>query len=220
MQAIPLLTTATGVGRNPGDAFIRAGVQHLIERVLGPQSWVLLDWHDRSTFRRLAPVVRRCPFVVYAGTPQYSPYVRWKDWRMWTEHVFEWGLPILALGGGTLWRRFVGEVDGYVEYCLKHRGTCDVVRRRTSAFACVSVRDPYADALLDALSIQPEISQMTDSRPSRTITSRENILNEPERTPDASIHVREPAFFASSYAKASRYQADRRCRCGLLPPQD
>ena len=59
-------------------------------------------------------------------------------------------------------------------------------------------------------SILLEISQMTDSRPSRTITSRENILNEPERTPDASIHVREPAFFASSYAKASRYQADRR----------
>ena len=73
---------------------------------------------------------------------------------------------------------------------------------------------------IDLEDIVPEISQMTEARPGRTIASRENIRNEPERTPDASIHGREPAFFASSYAKASRYQADRRFHCGLLPPQD
>ena len=38
-----------------------------------------------------------------------------------------------------------------------------------------------------------------------------------ERTPDASIHGREPVFFASPYAKAWRCQADRRFRYGLLP---
>jgi len=89
---------------------------------------------------------------------------------------------------------------------------------------CATIDRSFSDNLLGRHApfdeIQAVVSQMTDAKPSRPIIYRENIQNEPERTSNASIRGREPSFFASSYAKASRYQADRRFHCRLLPPQD
>ncbi|MDA1191676.1 MAG: hypothetical protein O3A46_08345, partial [Candidatus Poribacteria bacterium] len=66
----------------------------------------------------------------------------------------KWDKRVFAMAGGAGFRHPHIGVEEYVEYCLNSRTTERVIRQRVPACVCITVRDPYAHALLNALEIE------------------------------------------------------------------
>lgn len=154
---LPLITTTVRTGHNPGDTYIGIGIQYLIEKALGPQQWLLVDRFGPADFRRYESLIRAAPFVVYGGMPQYNNYddwIHWYDGPLWKDFLLRWDLRVLVLAGGAGFRDPFASVEAFVADCLQSKKTCRLIRDRVPASLGFSVRDPYAHALLNALSIE------------------------------------------------------------------
>ncbi|GIX06420.1 MAG: hypothetical protein KatS3mg115_0823 [Candidatus Poribacteria bacterium] len=155
---IPLLTTTRRVGVNPGDTFIGVGLQCLFEGVLGPQRWVLVDRFGPEGFREHRELIQHAPFLVYGGMPQYNNFDRWRFWyddALWRRYVLPWGLRVFTMAGGAGSRGPVG-VEEWVADCLSSRRTRELIRLRVGPSLAITVRDPYAHRLLEALEVPHE----------------------------------------------------------------
>ncbi|MBM3214532.1 polysaccharide pyruvyl transferase family protein [Candidatus Poribacteria bacterium] len=156
MTAIPLITTTVRTGHNPGDTFIGVGLQHLFEQALGPQRWLLIDRFSARGFKEHESAVRIAPFLVYGGMPQYNNYSRWMYWYdrdLWRDFVAKWRLRVFTMAGGAGFSHADITVEDYVADCMRSSKTRKIIRERVPWSLCTTVRDPYAHALLNALSI-------------------------------------------------------------------
>lgn len=156
MMHIPLITTTGRTHQNPGDTFIGVGLQYLFEKVLGPQTWVLIDRFNPNGFRSREKLVRRAPFLVYGGMPQYNNYDDWKHWyddAMWRDFIVRWRLKTFTMAGGAGFSHPNVSINEFVEHCMRSRKTERIIRQRVRPSLCFTVRDAYAHALLDTLNI-------------------------------------------------------------------
>ena len=156
MMHIPLITTSGRTNSNPGDTFIGVGLQYLFEKVLGPQVWVLIDRFSPNGFRKHEDLVRKSPFLVYGGMPQYNNYDDWKHWyddAMWRDFIVRWRMKIFTMAGGAGFSHPNISINEYVAHCIRSKKTRRIIRQRVGPSLCFTVRDAYAHALLNALNI-------------------------------------------------------------------
>lgn len=155
---IPMITIAQRTERNPGDAFIGAGLQHLFERAFGTTlRWALIDRFDPKAFRRQRRLLQSAPFIVYGGMPQYNNYDKWIHWyddKMWRRYILGWNLKIFTMAGGAGSRSEFPSIEEYVADCAASRRTRRIIQQRVEPSLCFTTRDPYAQALLNALEIR------------------------------------------------------------------
>lgn len=153
---IPLITTIGRTHQNPGDTFIGVGLQYLFEKVLGAQVWVLIDRFNPNGFRNHEALVRRAPFLVYGGMPQYNNYDDWKHWyddAMWRDFIIRWKLKIFTMAGGAGFSHPDISINDYVAHCIRSKKTQRIIRQRVGPSLCFTVRDAYAHDLLSTLNI-------------------------------------------------------------------
>ena len=82
---IPLITRVSANKGNPGDGFIRWGLQYLIESYAGCLvNWILISKFNKDLdFKSNENILNKIKKVIYAGTPQYNNY---DDWKMWYDY--------------------------------------------------------------------------------------------------------------------------------------
>ena len=152
----PVITRVDANTGNPGDGFIRWGLQWLLEEAYQhPINWLLISKFSKKDLKKHEHRVREAGFVIYAGTPQYNNY---DDWKLWYDDdmyrlLRKWRTRVYSIAGGAGVPHTAWSPAQFAAYCIGSEETCKVLRRRKSVTRLFTVRDPYAHELLNKMSI-------------------------------------------------------------------
>ena len=156
-KTLPIITTTSRSGGNPGDTYIGTGLQWLVEQVTGPDTpWYLVSKFTEKAFVKELPEMSRAGVALYAGTPQYNRYSDWKFWyddELWRKHINPGKIPVAVFAGGAGHPKAKLTPEEFAEECAEDRKTRKILKERTKHALCFTVRDAHSHALLNRLDI-------------------------------------------------------------------
>lgn len=164
-KTLPIITTYSRCRHNPGDTFIGEGLRYVAELAAGcPLPWQILSKFRPEQWEEAIPDMARSPITLYAGTPQYNNYSKWKfdyDDELWSRVINPNEIPVAVMAGGS------GEPDPHVtpeewakELC-DDEATVRIINQRMQFAKLFTVRDRHSKALLDRLGIESTLLPCT-----------------------------------------------------------
>ena len=154
-KMLPMISTSVRVDHNPGDTFIGIGAQYLIERVLGPVNWLILNkFGQAGPWEKHKELIKEAGVVVYGGTPQYNNYDDWCMWydkQLWEEIINPRDIKVVSLAGGSGYPNAEWSAKDFAKHCCSSEQTRIIIGRRRKNQIITTVRDPASHALLNEL---------------------------------------------------------------------
>lgn len=155
---LPMISTLVRAEHNPGDTFIGLGGQYLIERVLGPVNWLVINkFGKKAAWERHKDLIKEAGIVFYAGMPQYNNYDDWCMWydkEMWNDIIVPWNLKIVSIAGGGGYPNAEWTPEEFSDHCMSSENTVKMLKNRDKSLVLTTVRDPHAHMLLNNIGIK------------------------------------------------------------------
>ncbi len=137
---------------NVGDAFIRFGLQHVLNKAI-PEP---VEWHLISRFKPLTPeemaLMKTCDYIVYGGMPQYNNLDDWKfyyDDEIWDD-INALGVPVLKLAGGGGYPSETMTPEEFAAHLNTSEYTKEVLHKSLLNVKLITTRDKMAQAFLES----------------------------------------------------------------------
>jgi len=153
---VPVITRVNANEGNPGDGFIRWGMEYIFEKCFNQQiQWLLISKFDKRDLLKHEKLIKEVGFVIYAGTPQYNNY---DDWKLWYDDEMykvldEWGVKLVSIAGGAGIPQVDWDEQRFSRYCRQSATTVELLTFRQQIGSLFTVRDKYAHQLLNDLNI-------------------------------------------------------------------
>ena len=157
-KMLPIITTLVRAEHNPGDTFIGLGGQYLIERILGPVNWLILNKFSHMTYwDKYKDLIQEAGIIFYAGMPQYNNYDDWCLWydkEMWEKVIIPRNLKVISIAGGAGYPNAEWTPQKFANHCMESQKTKNLLQARKSQLLLTTVRDAYAHELLNKIGIE------------------------------------------------------------------
>jgi hypothetical protein len=161
---VPVITRVNANEGNPGDGFIRWGMEYIFEKCFNQQiQWLLINKFDKRDLLKYEELIRGAGFIIYAGTPQYNNY---DDWKLWYDDEMykilkDWGVDFISIAGGAGIPQIDWSKERFSKYCIGSDTTVELLKLRSELGSLFSVRDKYARQLLNDLGISNHLLPCT-----------------------------------------------------------
>lgn len=161
---VPLITRVDSVG-NPGDIFIRYGLQWLMNRwAQKPLSYLLIDKFNNKHFEQYQKELRQTKTIIYAGTPQFNNYddwIFWYDWDMWKQYIIPLELEFHTIAGGAGYPDLKMSAKAFADRCMDSAKTKKILKTRFQHTKTCTVRDTHALELASRFMPEAELLPCT-----------------------------------------------------------
>lgn len=151
---IPILTRKNNEAGNPGDVFIRYGLQWLISQVVDSPEYLLLDKFSPKDVHAHLDKIKELGYLLYAGTPQFNNYddwCLWYDWLLYEDYVIKYGIDFHSFAAGSGFPRVDMTPEEFSQYLRGSQKTMSILRARMDATQTITARDPHVYKLLQDL---------------------------------------------------------------------
>jgi len=137
---------------NVGDAFIRFGLQHVLNKAINEP----IEWHLISRFKPLTPeeleLMKTCDCIIYGGMPQYNNLDDWRfyyDDEIWND-LNQLNIPILRLAGGGGYPSEFWTPEQFAEHLNKSNYTKEILKKSCLNTKLFTTRDKMAQSFLES----------------------------------------------------------------------
>ncbi len=150
-KVIPLLTRCDDEAGNPGDVFIRYGLQYLISHVVKSPKFLLVDKFGPASIKARLDKIKKAGYLIYAGTPQFNNYddwCLWYDWDLFKDYIIPHGIKFHSFAAGSGFPRIDMPPKEFSAYLRSSARTKLIVQSRMAATGIITCRDPHAQQFL------------------------------------------------------------------------